>query len=344
MTIPRTPAPPTPADFDWTGRTVLVTGAEGFIGSALVDLLVARGAEVRAFVHYKPYAEKGHLAHHFTDPHSPVETLAGDVRDAGRVMDAVAGCDTVFHLAALIGIPYSYESPGAYVQTNVVGTENVAEACRRHAVRRLVHTSTSEVYGTARTAPISEDHPLQPQSPYSASKIGADMTALSHWHAFELPVTVVRPFNTYGPRQSARAVIPTILSQLHSGTRQIRLGSLAPTRDFTYVTDTAAGFLALAACDRAVGHAVNLGTGQEISVGDLAEALIAASGRDAEIVVDPARLRPAGSEVQRLLSDNSRARDWAGWQPEVSLEEGLRHTSDWVADNLRLFATDRYDV
>ncbi|MFE1027016.1 GDP-mannose 4,6-dehydratase [Streptomyces sp. NPDC058818] len=344
MTIPRTPAPHTPADFDWTGRTVLVTGAEGFIGSALVDLLVARGAEVRAFVHYKPYAEKGHLAHHFTDPDSPVEMLAGDVRDAGRVMDAVAGCDTVFHLAALIGIPYSYESPGAYVQTNVVGTENIAEACRRHAVRRLVHTSTSEVYGTARTAPISEDHPLQPQSPYSASKIGADMMALSHWHAFELPVTVVRPFNTYGPRQSARAVIPTILSQLHSGTRQIRLGSLTPTRDFTYVTDTAAGFLALAACDRAVGHAVNLGTGQEISVGDLAKALIAASGRDAEIVVDPARLRPAGSEVQRLLSDNSRARDWAGWQPEVSLEEGLGHTSDWVADNLRLFATDRYHV
>ncbi|MEJ1199436.1 MULTISPECIES: GDP-mannose 4,6-dehydratase [unclassified Streptomyces] len=344
MTIPRTPAPHTTADFDWTGRTVLVTGAEGFIGSALVDLLVARGAEVRAFVHYKPYAEKGHLAHHFTDPDSPVEMLAGDVRDAGRVMDAVAGCDTVFHLAALIGIPYSYESPGAYVQTNVVGTENIAEACRRHAVRRLVHTSTSEVYGTARTAPISEDHPLQPQSPYSASKIGADMMALSHWHAFELPVTVVRPFNTYGPRQSARAVIPTILSQLHSGTWQIRLGSLTPTRDFTYVTDTAAGFLALAACDRAVGHAVNLGTGQEISVGDLAKALIAASGRDAEIVVDPARLRPAGSEVQRLLSDNSRARDWAGWQPEVSLEEGLRHTSDWVADNLRLFATDRYHV
>lgn len=344
MTIPRTPAPHTTAGFDWTGRTVLVTGAEGFIGSALVDLLVARGAEVRAFVHYKPYAEKGHLAHHFTDPDSPVEMLAGDVRDAGRVMDAVAGCDTVFHLAALIGIPYSYESPGAYVQTNVVGTENIAEACRRHVVRRLVHTSTSEVYGTARTAPISEDHPLQPQSPYSASKIGADMMALSHWHAFELPVTVVRPFNTYGPRQSARAVIPTILSQLHSGTRQIRLGSLTPTRDFTYVTDTAAGFLALAACDRAVGHAVNLGTGQEISVGDLAKALIAASGRDAEIVVDPARLRPAGSEVQRLLSDNSRARDWAGWQPEVSLEEGLQHTSDWVADNLRLFATDRYHV
>ncbi|MEU5212616.1 GDP-mannose 4,6-dehydratase [Streptomyces sp. NPDC020742] len=327
----------------WSGRRVLVTGAEGFIGSALVDLLVEAGAEVRAFVHYKPYAEKGNLAH-YVGPGSPVEMIAGDVRDAGRVSDAVAGCDTVFHLAALIGIPYSYDAPGAYVQTNVVGTENVAEACRRHAVRRLVHTSTSEVYGTARTAPIGEDHPLQPQSPYSASKIGADMTALSHWHAFELPVTVVRPFNTYGPRQSARAVIPTILAQLHAGARQIRLGSLTPTRDFTYVTDTAAGFLAVADCDRALGHVINLGTGREIAIGALAEALITASGRDAEVVVDPARLRPSGSEVERLLSDNSRAREWASWHPEVSLEEGLRRTSAWVAEHLHLFAADRYQV
>ncbi|MFF6905596.1 GDP-mannose 4,6-dehydratase [Streptomyces sp. NPDC012389] len=329
---------------DWTGRTVLVTGAEGFIGSTLVDLLVQRGARVRAFVHYKPYADKGHLARYLQDPDSPVEMIAGDVGDAGRVMDAVAGCDTVFHLAALIGIPYSYDSPGAYVRTNVVGTENIAEACRRHSVRRLLHTSTSEVYGTARTAPIGEDHPLQPQSPYSASKIGADMMALSHWHAFELPVTVVRPFNTYGPRQSARAVIPTILAQLHSGAREIRLGSLTPTRDFTYVTDTAAGFLALADCDRALGESVNLGTGREISVGDLAKALITASGRDAGIVVDPARLRPSGSEVHRLLSDNTRAREWAGWEPEVTLEEGLERTSAWVAENLHLFAPDRYQV
>lgn len=329
---------------DWNGRTVLVTGAEGFIGSTLVDLLVGRGARVRAMVHYKPYAEKGHLARYLDDPHSPVETIAGDVGDAGRVMDAVAGCDTVFHLAALIGIPYSYDAPGAYVRTNVVGTENVAEACRRHSVRRLLHTSTSEVYGSALTAPIGESHPLQPQSPYSASKIGADMMALSHWHAFELPVTVVRPFNTYGPRQSARAVIPTILAQLHAGAREIRLGSLAPTRDFTYVTDTAAGFLALADCDRALGESVNLGTGQEISIGDLAAALIAASGRDAEVVVDPARLRPNGSEVLRLLSDNTRAREWAGWRPEVSLTDGLERTSAWVAENLRLFAPGRYQV
>lgn len=327
----------------WAGRKVLVTGAEGFIGSTLVDLLVEAGAEVRAFVHYKPYAEKGNLARYLA-PGSPVEMVAGDVRDAGRVSEAVAGCDTVFHLAALIGIPYSYDAPGAYVQTNVVGTENVAEACRRHAVRRLVHTSTSEVYGTALTAPIDEDHPLQPQSPYSASKIGADMMALSHWHAFELPVTVVRPFNTYGPRQSARAVIPTILAQLHAGSRQIRLGSLTPTRDFTYVTDTAAGFLAMADCDRALGQVVNLGTGREIAIGALAEALIVASGRDAEVVVDPARLRPSGSEVERLLSDNSRARTWASWQPQVSLADGLKWTSEWVAEHLHLFAADRYQV
>ncbi|MFI6642999.1 GDP-mannose 4,6-dehydratase [Streptomyces sp. NPDC050504] len=341
MTTTTAPAP-SAERFDWTGRTVLVTGAEGFIGSTLVDLLIERGARVRAFVHYKPYAEKGHLAHLIGDPR--VETVAGDVRDAGRVTDAVAGCDTVFHLAALIGIPYSYDSPGAYVQTNVVGTENVAEACRRHAVRRLVHTSTSEVYGTARTAPIGEDHPLQPQSPYSASKIGADMVALSHWHAFELPVTVVRPFNTYGPRQSARAVIPTILAQLHAGAREIRLGSLTPTRDFTYVTDTARGFLALAACDRALGEVVNLGTGREIAVGDLARRLVEASGRDAEVVVDPARLRPSGSEVERLLSDNGRARAWAGWEPEVSLTDGLKRTSEWVADHPHLFAPARYQV
>ena len=327
----------------WAGRKVLVTGAEGFIGSTLVDLLVDAGAEVRAFVHYKPYAEKGNLARYLV-PGGPVEMVAGDVRDAGRVMDAVAGCDTVFHLAALIGIPYSYDSPGAYVQTNVVGTENVAEACRRHGVRRMVHTSTSEVYGTALTAPISEEHPLQPQSPYSASKIGADMMALSHWHAFELPVTVVRPFNTYGPRQSARAVIPTILAQLHAGARQIKLGSLTPTRDFTFVTDTAAGFLALADCDRALGQVVNLGSGQEIAIGALAEALIAASGRDAEVVVDAERLRPSGSEVERLLSDNSRARQWASWEPQVSPKEGLERTPQWAAEHLRLFRADRYQV
>ncbi|WP_369201415.1 GDP-mannose 4,6-dehydratase [Streptomyces sp. PU-14G] len=332
------------ADTTWAGRKVLVTGAEGFIGSTLVDLLVERGARVRALVHYKPYGAKGHLAHYLARADAPVEIVAGDVRDPGRVRDAVAGCEVVFHLAALIGIPYSYASPGAYVQTNVTGTENIAEACREHGVRRLVHTSTSEVYGSALSVPISEAHPLQPQSPYSASKIGADMTALSHWHAFGLPVTVVRPFNTYGPRQSARAVIPSILAQLHSGAREIKLGSLEPTRDFTYVTDTAAGFLALAGSEAAVGQVVNLGTGREISIGQLARELVAASGAEAQIVTDAERMRPAASEVARLLSDNSRARELSGWAPAVSLREGLARTSAWVAEHLHLFAPSRYEV
>ncbi|MGW1996719.1 SDR family NAD(P)-dependent oxidoreductase [Embleya sp. NPDC001921] len=341
---PNTPTPsPTsaPAPADWTGRTVLVTGAEGFIGSTLVDLLVERGARVRALVHYKPYAERGHLAAHMAD--GRVEMLAGDVRDAHRVLDAVAGCDTVFHLAALIGIPYSYQAPEAYVQTNVVGTQNVAAACVRHGAR-LVHTSTSEVYGTALVAPIAETHPLQPQSPYSASKIGADMMALSYRYAFELPVSVVRPFNTYGPRQSARAVIPTILAQLHAGGREVRLGSLTPTRDFTYATDTAEGFLAVALADATLGEVINLGTGTEVSIGELARALILASGRDAEVVVEPTRLRPTGSEVERLLSDNTKARELAGWKPRVDLAEGLRRTSAWIRDNPRAFAPNRYQV
>ncbi|NLU65862.1 SDR family NAD(P)-dependent oxidoreductase [Streptomyces sp. HNM0574] len=327
----------------WKNRKVLVTGAEGFIGSALVDLLVGRGARVRALSHYKPYAERGFLAHHLES--GTVEAVTGDVRDAGVVDEAVAGCDTVFHLAALIGIPYSYRAPESYVATNVVGTHHVAAACRRHAVGRLVHTSTSEVYGTARTAPISESHPLQPQSPYSASKIGADMMALSYWHAFELPVTVVRPFNTYGPRQSARAVIPAILRQLHAGAEEIRLGSTSPTRDFTYVTDTAAGFLALAEAPAAVGRTVNLGTGEEISIGDLAALLTEITGSAARIVTDTSRLRPAGSEVERLLSDNGLARELSGWRPEMSLRDGLTETSRWIAEHVTgRPAAQRYQV
>jgi NAD dependent epimerase/dehydratase len=325
----------------WNNRTVLVTGAEGFIGSTLVDMLVEQGAKVRAFTHYKPYGEKGFLAHYLDD--NRVEMVTGDVRDAGRVMDVVEGCDTVFHLAALIGIPYSYQAPESYVQTNVMGTQNVASAAVRHGVKRMVHTSTSEVYGTALTVPISESHPLQPQSPYSASKIGADMMALSYHHSFGLPVAVCRPFNTYGPRQSARAVIPAILQQLHSGATEIKLGSTTPTRDFTFSTDTAAGFLAVAESEKAVGETVNLGTGEEISIGDLVELLIEISGKDARIVADPARMRPAGSEVERLLSDNSRAAEWCGWKPQVSLREGLKQTSDWIAAQ-QVRGADRYQV
>nr|MBA3303604.1 GDP-mannose 4,6-dehydratase [Acidimicrobiia bacterium] len=250
---------------EWEGRSVLVTGGEGFIGSTLVERLVREGADVRALVHYNPFGRAGWL-----DPevHGDVRVLPGDVRDAERVFGAVEGCDVVFHLAALIGIPYSYVAPESYVEVNVLGSHNVAIACRRAGVGRLVHTSTSEAYGSALRVPIDEDHPLQPQSPYSASKIGADMMVLSHWHAFELPVAVVRPFNTYGPRQSTRAVIPTILTQLHGGAREVKLGSTSPTRDFNYVADTVDGFLAVAGCDRALGSVVNVGSGREISIGD----------------------------------------------------------------------------
>ncbi|MBV9291023.1 MAG: SDR family NAD(P)-dependent oxidoreductase [Frankiales bacterium] len=324
----------------WSGQTVLVTGGEGFIGSTLVDHLLEAGANVRAYVHYKPYGSAGYLAGREDD----VDILAGDVRDAERVSEAVRGCDTVFHLAALIGIPYSYVAPESYIQTNVIGTYNVVNACRHHEVGRMVHTSTSETYGTAITAPISEEHPLQPQSPYSASKIGADMMALSFHHAFSTPVAVIRPFNTYGPRQSARAVIPTILSQLHAGAAEIRLGSTTPTRDFNYVDDTARGFLAVAGSDRALGHVVNVGSGREISIGDLAQLLIEVSGRDAKVVADDSRVRPDASEVERLLCDNTRAREWCGWTPEVPLEEGLRRTSEWVRDHLDRLEAKSYQI
>jgi NAD dependent epimerase/dehydratase len=326
---------------DWSGRRVLVTGGEGFIGSHLVERLVREGAEVRTLVQYNAFGRFGWL-----DPavHVEVRVIPGDVRDAGRVREAVDGCEVVFHLAALIGIPYSYVAPESYVQVNVEGTSNVALACRTTGVSRLVHTSTSETYGSALRVPIDEDHPLQPQSPYSASKIGGDMMALSYWHAFELPVAVVRPFNTYGPRQSTRAVIPTILTQLHGGATEIRLGATAPTRDFNYVDDTVSGFLAVAACDRAVGSVVNIGSGREVSIGDLVALLIRTTGGSAEVVVDPDRVRPAGSEVDRLLCDNTRAREWAGWTPEVSLEEGLRRTSDWVKENLHLLDTEGYAI
>lgn len=328
---------PETASDGWAGKRVLVTGAEGFVGSHLTEWLVNAGASVRVLTHYKPYGRGGYLA----GLEGSVESVAGDIRDAGLVADAVAGCEVVFHLAALIGIPYSYLAPESYVQTNVVGTQNVAEACRRHGVARLVHTSTSEVYGTARRVPIDERHPLQPQSPYSASKIAADMMALSYWHAFTLPVAVVRPFNVFGPRQSARAVIPSILAQLHAGVTEIRLGSLTPTRDFTYVSDTVAGILTVASAADTIGSVVNIGSGREISVGDLAELAIAVTGRDATVVSDTARLRPAQSEVDRLLCDNAAARA-IGWEPQVELRQGLALTSEWIASHPERFDAGAY--
>ncbi|WP_420366167.1 SDR family NAD(P)-dependent oxidoreductase [Curtobacterium sp. L3-7] len=314
-------------DTYWEGRSVLVTGAEGFIGSTLVDALVERGARVRALCHYKPYGSAGWLARYAEDDR--VEVLAGDVRDPFLVDSAVAGTDTVFHLAALIGIPYSYVAPESYVQTNVVGSHNVVAACRRHG-SRMVHTSTSETYGSALRVPMDETHPAQSQSPYSASKIAADAMVLSYHAAFGTPVAVCRPFNTYGPRQSARAVIPAVLGQLAAGSDVVRLGSTTPTRDFTYVTDTVAGFLAIGASDAAVGRTCNLGTGSEVSIGDLAAMLVRVSGRRARIVVEESRLRPEASEVDRLLSDNTLVRSLTGWAPQVSLEDGLARTWESV--------------
>ena len=324
----------------WSGRRVVVTGAEGFIGSHLVDALLADGADVSAFVHYTPSGSGGWLRQRDGD----VRIIAGDVRDGDRVMAALEGAEVVFHLAALVGIPYSYECPESYVQTNVTGTCNVLNAARRRGVERVVHTSTSEAYGTPRYVPIDEAHPLQPQSPYAASKVGADMLALSFHRSFGLPVAVVRPFNTYGPRQSTRAVIPTILAQLCAGAEEVRVGATWPTRDFNYVTDTVAGFLAVAGCDRALGEVVNVGSGREVSVGELVGMLGDVTGRTPAVTTDPRRLRPSSSEVERLLCDNRRIREWAGWEPQVPLEEGLRRTAEWVRDNLGLFDPAAYHV
>jgi NAD dependent epimerase/dehydratase len=326
---------------EWEGVRVCVTGGEGFIGSHLVERLVQEGASVKVLALYNPFGRYGWL-----DPsvHTEVELLPGDVRDPERTFQAVNGTEVVFHLAALGGIPYSYVAPTSYVQINIEGTVNVAEAARRAGVRRMVHTSTSETYGTARFVPITEDHPMQPQSPYSASKIGADNMALSYHHAFDLPLAIIRPFNVYGPRQSTRAVIPTILTQLHKGATKLELGATSPTRDFTFVTDTVAGFLAVARCDRAVGNVVNIGSGQEISIGDLVKLLVEVTGSDAEIVTDEARLRPEGSEVERLLADSSRAREWTGWSPQVSLREGLTRTSEWIREHLDEVDTPGYAV
>ncbi len=314
---------------DLRGQRVVVTGADGFIGSHLVEALVAHGAQVRAFCFYNSFDSRGWLDAVPGETMDSVEVFMGDIRDPNGVRTALAGSQAVFHLAALIGIPFSYHSPDSYLGTNVRGTLNVLQAARDLALERVVVTSTSEVYGTARYVPIDEAHPRQGQSPYSASKIGADAMADSFYRSFELPVTTVRPFNTYGPRQSARAVIPTILTQLFAGASELKLGALTPTRDLTYVTDTCAGFIALAQADKAVGRDVNLGTGSEIAIGDLAAKLISLTGSDATIVAEDVRLRPSASEVGRLLADNSLARELSGWQPAVSLDDGLLETLRW---------------
>ena len=326
------------------GSAVLVTGADGFIGSHLVELLAASGCQVKALSLYNSFNDWGWLEG--LDRNLEVEVLSGDIRDAAFMMSAAKNVEIVFHLASLIAIPYSYSAPQSYVETNVQGTLNVVQAALQHEVKRVIHTSTSEVYGTALRVPIDEQHPLQPQSPYSASKIGADAIAMSFHHSFGLPLTVARPFNTYGPRQSARAVIPTIVTQILAGKRRIRLGRLDPTRDFNYVSDTCRGMMALAQCDAAVGQVINVGSGSEISIGDMAKLIGELSGLRFEVDTDPVRLRPEGSEVERLLCDNTRIRTLTDWIPEVSLREGLAKTIAWFRDpaNLRRYKADLYNV
>ena len=332
------------------GRKVLVTGADGFIGSHLVEHLAGLGADVRAFVYYNSFNSWGWLDESSEELKRSIEVFAGDIRDPHGVRTAMQGCDVVMHLAALIAIPYSYHSPDTYVDTNVKGTLNVVQAARELGLERVVHTSTSEVYGTARFVPITEAHPLQGQSPYSASKIGADQMAISFHQSFQTPVTVIRPFNTYGPRQSARAVIPTIITQLASGAREIHLGALSPTRDFNYVSDTVRGFVAVAECDAAVGQVVNVGSNFEVSIGDTARTIAALMGREVDIASDEQRLRPAGSEVERLWADNTRARELAGWTPEYGGIEGFRRglseTIAWFArsENLRRYKSGIYNL
>ena len=326
------------------GRRVLVTGAGGFIGSHLVEALVQSGCRVRAMLHYDSRPHRGNLE--FVDPEvlGQVEIIAGDVTDAHFLFRAVQGCDVVFHLAALIGIPYSYRAPSAYVQTNVVGTLNVLEACRIQRVERLIHTSTSECYGTAQYTPIDEKHPLQGQSPYSASKIGADKLVESYHLSFSLPVATLRPFNTYGPRQSARAVVPTILCQLLSGRAWLALGDATTVRDLTYVGNTVDAFIRLAECDAAVGKLVHVGSGRGVAIRDLAQLAMQVVGREVPIVVDPDRVRPADSEVRVLQCDYSQAEQLLEWSPSVDLEEGLRRTAEFIRSHLDLYRPEDYSV
>jgi dTDP-glucose 4,6-dehydratase len=326
----------------WKDRKVLVTGAGGFIGSQLVEALLNAGAQVRAFVRYNSRGDPGLLRLLHQEMISRVELMPGDVRDSQAIRSAVKDCEFVFHLGALISIPYSYLHPAEVAETNFMGTLNVLVACRECGVKRLIHTSTSEVYGTALHVPIDESHPLQGQSPYSASKIGADKLVESFYCTYGLPVTTVRPFNTYGPRQSARAVIPTVITQALTQST-IRLGNLDASRDFTYVDDTVSGFLKAARATNAEGKTFNLGTGREIRIGELARLVIEKVSRPVKIVVDPERLRPERSEVQRLLSDNSLAKKELGWQPMIPFEQGLENTIAWIDSHLDLYRPGRYE-
>lgn len=331
-------------------RKILVTGADGFIGSHLTEALVRQGYDVRAFALYNSFNSWGWLDRCAPDVKGQFEVFSGDVRDPNGVRTAMKDCDTVMHLAALIAIPYSYHSPDTYVDTNVKGTLNVVQAARDLGISKVVHTSTSEVYGTARFVPITEEHPLQGQSPYSASKIGADQIAMSYYSSFETPVATIRPFNTYGPRQSARAVIPTIISQIANGQRQIKLGAIHPTRDFNYVADTVRGFIAVANSAQSVGEVINIGSNYEISVGDTVRTIAEVMGAEVEILSDDSRMRPEKSEVERLWADNAKAARLLGWTPEYGgldgFRRGLAETVAWFREpaNLAAYKSDIYNI
>ena len=329
---------------------ILVTGADGFIGSHLTEYLVQQGYDVRAFVWYNSFNSWGWLDYSPKPVKDCLDIFAGDIRDPHGVKKAMEGCDVVMHLAALIAIPYSYHSPDTYVDTNVKGTLNVVQAARELGVRKVVHTSTSEVYGTARFVPITEEHPLQGQSPYAATKIGADQIALSFHNAFDTPVSVIRPFNTYGPRQSARAIIPTVITQIASGKRKIKLGALHPTRDFSFVMDAVRGFVAVAESEKSVGEVINIGSNFEISVGDTARLIAEVMDVEIEIETERARLRPEKSEVNRLWADNSKAKKLAGWEPGYGgrdgFKRGLAETVAWFTtpENLAIYKADIYNI
>ncbi|NFN93404.1 SDR family NAD(P)-dependent oxidoreductase [Clostridium botulinum] len=327
-------------------KKVLVTGADGFIGSHLCEILLENGYDVRAFVYYNSFNSWGWLDSLDKNKKSKIDIFSGDIRDPNGVREAMKGIDEVFHLAALIAIPFSYHSPDSYVDTNIKGTLNVLQASRELNTKRILITSTSEVYGTAKYVPIDENHPFQGQSPYSATKIGADRIAESFYRSFDLPLTIVRPFNTYGPRQSARAVIPTIITQLLCGEKQIKLGSLTPTRDFNYVKDTANGFLEISKSEKTIGEEINIATSKEISIKNLASEIISQINKDATIICDEERLRPEKSEVNRLLGSNEKVKKLTNWETKFTFAEGIKETIDWfrVPENLARYKSDIYNL
>lgn len=327
-------------------KKILVTGADGFIGSHLTEELVRSGYDVRAFVFYNSFNSWGWLDHASPEIKKNIDVFAGDIRDSNRVKKAVQGCDIVFHLAALIAIPYSYVAPDSYVDTNIKGTLNISQSVLENGCERIIHTSTSEVYGTAQYVPIDEKHPLQAQSPYSATKIGADSIAMSFFNSLNLPLIIARPFNTYGPRQSARAIIPTIITQIASGKKQIKLGNVKPTRDFIYVKDTCRGLIALAESDKTIGEVFNIGSSQEISIGDVLNLIKKLMKSDVKFVTDEQRIRPEKSEVFRLFCDNSKITKFTGFNPEYTLKEGLKETINWfsIPENLLKYKLDLYNI